>query len=112
MDNDFRVNAYFQRGHMAAALRSIPSEIPKPHEVNISDDIIWSATNLTVLILVVGPTGSGKSTTLACMLDRINRQRACRIITVEDPIKFTHEGMRSTLIEEKYMLIPRVLLRL
>ena len=93
----FRVNAYFQRGHMAAALRSIPSEIPKPHEVNISDSIMQFCDKPHGLILVVGPTGSGKSTTLACMLDRINRQRACRIITVEDPIEFTHEGMRSTI---------------
>ncbi len=93
----FRVNAYFQRGQMAAALRAIPSQIPKPHEVNVPDNIMQFCDKPHGLILVVGPTGSGKSTTLACMIDRINRKRACRIITVEDPIEFTHHNLQSTI---------------
>ncbi len=93
----FRINAYFQRGQMAAALRAIPSVIPKPHEVNIPDSIIQFCDKPHGLILVVGPTGSGKSTTLACMIDRINRKRACRIITVEDPIEFTHSNVLATI---------------
>jgi twitching motility protein PilT len=93
----FRVNAYFQRGLMAAALRAIPSTVPKPHDVNIPDNIMQFCDKPHGLILVVGPTGSGKSTTLACMIDRINRKRACRIITVEDPIEFTHQNILATI---------------
>jgi len=92
----FRINAYFQRGQMAAALRAIPSVIPKPHEVNIPETVVQFCEKPHGLILVVGPTGSGKSTTLACMIDRINRKRSCRIITVEDPIEFTHSNIQST----------------
>ena len=75
---------------MAAALRAIPSEIPSPDKCN-SPNILQLVDKPHGLLMVVGPTGSGKSTTLACMIDRINRTQRCRIITVEDPIEFTHK---------------------
>lgn len=93
----FRVNAYFQKGKMAAALRAIPSHIPDPDDLGIPEQIMITADHPHGLVLVVGPTGSGKSTTLACMLDRINTSRACRIVTIEDPIEFTHVSKKSTI---------------
>lgn len=92
----FRVNAYFQRGNMAAALRAIPSKIPRASSMNIPPDIMDFCKKPHGLILVVGPTGSGKSTTLACMIDQVNKTRCCRIMTVEDPIEFTHKSIKST----------------
>jgi pilus retraction protein PilT len=93
----FRVNAYYQKGNMAAALRAIPSEIPDPELMFIPKQIMTFCDKPHGLILVVGPTGSGKSTTLACMIDRINKTRKCRIITVEDPIEFTHRSILATI---------------
>ncbi|MBN1336384.1 MAG: PilT/PilU family type 4a pilus ATPase [Deltaproteobacteria bacterium] len=92
----FRVNAYFQRGRMAAALRTIPSQVPSAQELRIPEFLLDLGDRPQGLILVVGPTGSGKSTTLACLVDRINRTRACRILTVEDPIEYVHEGVLAT----------------
>lgn len=92
----FRVNAYFQRGDMAASLRTIPSQIPSPHDLHILPRILKLVDRPQGLILVVGPTGSGKSTTLACMINRINQQKSCRIITIEDPIEFIHTSIKST----------------
>jgi pilus retraction protein PilT len=92
----FRVNAYFQRGRMAAALRAIPSQVPSAAELRIPEFLLDLGTKPQGLLLVVGPTGSGKSTTLACLVDRINRTRACRIITVEDPIEYVHENALAT----------------
>lgn len=93
----FRVNAYFQRGHMAAAMRAIPSHIPEPSSMGIPSSILELVDKPHGLLMVVGPTGSGKSTTLACMIDRINKSRRCRIITVEDPIEFTHRDLLSSI---------------
>ena len=93
----FRVNAYFQRGSMAAALRSIPSAVPDASALGLGENILQFADKPHGLVLVVGPTGSGKSTTLACMLNRINEKRACRIITIEDPIEFYHNNILATI---------------
>jgi twitching motility protein PilT len=92
----FRVNAYYQKGQMAAALRAIASSIPQPEVLGIPEIILKLSERPQGLILVVGPTGSGKSTTLACLLDAINRGRACRIITVEDPIEYVHPSKTAT----------------
>jgi pilus retraction protein PilT len=92
----FRVNAYFQRGRMAAALRAISDHIPDPDELGIPETLMDLGTRPQGLLLVVGPTGSGKSTTLACLVDRINTTRSCRIITIEDPIEYVHEGKMAT----------------
>ncbi len=93
----FRVNAYYQKGHMAAALRAIPDEIPDAEALGLPETLIELGTRPHGLLLVCGPTGSGKSTTLACLVNRINRTRACRIITVEDPIEYTHVGVKATI---------------
>ncbi|MDP8256666.1 MAG: PilT/PilU family type 4a pilus ATPase [Candidatus Alcyoniella australis] len=92
----FRVNAYYQRGHMAAALRAIPSRVPGHADLHIPEAVIKLADRPQGLFLVVGPTGSGKTTTLACMVDRINARRKCRIITIEDPIEYSHESNKAT----------------
>lgn len=92
----FRINAYYQKGQMAASLRAIPSTIPDARKIGIPETILEMVDAPHGLLLVTGPTGSGKSTTLACMIDRINRTRPCRIITVEDPIEFTHQSHSAT----------------
>ena len=93
----FRVNAYFQKGQMATAMRAIPAEIPDPDLLRIPPVVRALADKPHGLLLVVGPTGSGKSTTMACLVDRINRSRACRIITIEDPIEYTHRSIMATI---------------
>jgi len=93
----FRVNAYFQKGRMAAALRAIQSSIPEAEELGIPEEILEMGRRPQGLLLVVGPTGAGKSTTLACLVDRINRTRACRIITIEDPIEYVHKSNKATI---------------
>lgn len=93
----FRVNAYFQQGQMAAALRAIPATIPDAQALRIPDTILKLADKPHGLLLVVGPTGAGKSTTMACLIDRINHSRACRIITIEDPIEYTHHSALATI---------------
>jgi pilus retraction protein PilT len=92
----FRINAYFQKGRMAAALRSIPGTIPSAEALSLPPELVKMGTASQGLLLVVGPTGSGKSTTLACLVDRINRTRKCRIITIEDPVEYAHESILAT----------------
>ncbi len=93
----FRVNAYFQKGHMAAALRTIPSRIPSAQELGLPEIVIRMADRPHGMLLVVGPTGSGKTTTLACLLDRVNQSRSCHILTVEDPIEYNHQSARASI---------------
>jgi twitching motility protein PilT len=93
----FRVNAYFQKGRMAAAMRAIATSVPDAQTLRIPQPILALGEKPQGLVLVVGPTGSGKSTTLACLIDRINRTRACRIITVEDPIEYVHPSRLATI---------------
>jgi twitching motility protein PilT len=91
----FRLNVFQQRGTVAAALRAIPHEIP-PFEVLGIPDSIRSFTDMRHgLVLVTGPTGSGKSTTLASLVDIINRSKPLHIVTVEDPIEFLHTHKRA-----------------
>ncbi|MBV9467790.1 MAG: type IV pilus twitching motility protein PilT [Abitibacteriaceae bacterium] len=87
----FRVNVYRDRGNIAAALRVIPSQIPSAEKLGIPPVIMDLAHRPRGLMLVTGPTGSGKSTTLAAVIDRINQTRDEHIITIEDPIEFLHE---------------------
>jgi len=93
----FRVNAYHQKGRMAAALRAIPSVPPSERTLGIPETVLELGSRPQGLLLVVGPTGAGKSTTLACLLSRINRTRACRIITIEDPVEYVHESIKATI---------------
>ena len=91
----YRVNAYKQRGSYAMALRIIPLEIPSMESLGLPAVIKDLARLPRGLILVTGPTGSGKSTTLAAMIDLINKERNCHILTLEDPIEYLHKHNRS-----------------
>jgi twitching motility protein PilT len=86
----FRVNAYFQRASIGAALRLIPSDMPKLETLGLPKVIESFTEKPRGFVLVTGPTGSGKSTTLAAMLDKINDTRHEHILTIEDPIEFLH----------------------
>lgn len=91
----FRVNAFRQRGSVAMVLRSIPEQVPSLTELGLPAVLQTLADMPRGLVLVTGPTGSGKSTTLAAMVDHINHHRACHIITLEDPIEYLHKHCRS-----------------
>ena len=96
----FRGNAFMQRGNPAIALRSIPNEIPAFDALCIPQAVQKFAQLPQGLVLVTGPTGSGKSTTLAAIIDDINAQRACHILTIEDPIEYVHEH-RSSIVNQR-----------
>jgi twitching motility protein PilT len=85
-----RGNAFYQRGNCTLALRRIPMHIPTPPELGLPGALANILRNPSGLVLVTGPTGSGKSTTQASMIDAINRTRPCHIITIEDPIEYLH----------------------
>ena len=91
----FRVNAYRQRGSFAMVIRVVPFEIPFYRKLRIPEDVISLASVQHGMILVTGVAGSGKSTTEACIIDRINKTRACHIITLEDPIEYLHRDNLS-----------------
>ncbi|WP_349898777.1 type IV pilus twitching motility protein PilT [Parafrigoribacterium soli] len=91
----FRVNFYQQRGAIGAAFRLIPTEIKALEQLGVPDAVARFATLARGLVLVTGPTGSGKSTTLAALIDLVNRTRADHIVTVEDPIEFLHGNQKS-----------------
>ncbi|MCK4857071.1 MAG: PilT/PilU family type 4a pilus ATPase, partial [candidate division Zixibacteria bacterium] len=86
----FRCNAYIQRGNISVALRQIPYQIPSFEELGVDKTVVEWANLPRGLVLVTGPTGSGKSTTLAALIDKINRERHLHILTVEDPIEYLH----------------------
>ena len=96
-DQRFRINAYYQKGRMAASLRAIATKVPDANALGLPGAVLDLGQKPQGLLLVVGPTGSGKSTTLACLLDQINHHRNCRIMTVEDPIEYTHESVKATI---------------
>jgi twitching motility protein PilT len=91
----FRVNCFFQRGTVSAAFRLIPQDIPALDTLGVPQVLRELANKPRGFVLVTGPTGSGKSTTLAAMLDVINEQRQDHILTIEDPIEFLHQHKRS-----------------
>ncbi len=91
----FRVNVYRQRGVWGAALRLIPWEIPSLETLGLPPVVAEFAKLVRGLVLVTGPTGSGKSTTLASLVNIINRTRECHIITIEDPIEYLHSHKKS-----------------
>src|SRR3989442_10062513 len=90
----FRVNVYFQRESIGAAFRLIPAELKTLEELGIPSSLHQLAEKPRGLVLVTGPTGSGKSTTLAALIDEINRNRSEHILTIEDPIEFLHRHKR------------------
>ncbi len=97
----FRVNAFHERGNLAAALRLIPNEILSVDQLKLPPIIRTFADYKRGLVLVTGPTGSGKSTTLASLINKINEERAEHIITIEDPIEFTHKSKKSVIVQRE-----------
>lgn len=91
----FRVNVFKQRGTLASVMRSLPFNIPEPEELGIPAEVVEMTTRKRGLILVTGPTGSGKSTTLASLIHVINRNYPYHIITLEDPIEYLHRHDKS-----------------
>lgn len=97
----FRVNAYHERGNLAAALRLIPNEIKTIGELGMPQIVMNFAEYPRGLVLVTGPTGSGKSTTLAALVNKINEEKSQHIITIEDPIEFTHKSKKSVVVQRE-----------
>lgn len=87
----YRVNAYKQRGSVALALRLVGTQVPSPEALGVPESVINLYERKRGLILVTGPTGSGKSTTLAAIIDKINNNRDAHVITLEDPIEYLHQ---------------------
>ncbi|MEK6247528.1 MAG: PilT/PilU family type 4a pilus ATPase [Planctomycetales bacterium] len=97
----FRVNAFFERGRPCAALRIIPLEVPQLEDLNLPKTVEKLGHVERGLVLVTGTTGSGKSTTLAALVDRMNRHKRLRIITIEDPIEFVHESKKCLIAQRE-----------
>lgn len=114
----FRVNAYKQRGTLSAVIRVIAFSLPSPEKLGIPDSIIHTGDLSKGLVLVTGPAGSGKSTTLACIIDYINQTMSRHIITLEDPLEFLHRHNKSIVSQreihtdtESYLTALRASLR-
>lgn len=97
----FRANTFRQRGSLAAVVRVVMFDLPDPASLAIPDTIMKLGDFTKGLVLITGPAGSGKSTTLACLVDKINEQRADHIITMEDPIEFIHRHKRSIVTQRE-----------
>ncbi|MBM3246861.1 MAG: type IV pili twitching motility protein PilT, partial [Candidatus Omnitrophica bacterium] len=91
----FRVNLHIQRGSVEAAFRRVPLAIPTVHELGLPPIVTEMARKPNGLVLVTGPTGVGKTTTLATMIDLINNEKECLIVCIEDPIEFIHSNKKS-----------------
>ncbi|MCL2095091.1 type IV pilus twitching motility protein PilT [Candidatus Saccharibacteria bacterium] len=97
----FRLNAFHEKGHLAAAFRLIPKTIPSFMSLGIPA-VVETFTDFSKgLVLITGPTGSGKTTTLAALINKINHERALHIITIEDPIEYTYESKRSLIVQRE-----------
>ncbi len=99
----FRCNAFKQRGSLAAVLRAVPFELPDPAVLNIPEAVLALSQKKRGMVLVTGPAGSGKSTTLACIIDKINREQEGHIITIEDPIEYLHPHKRCIITQREVM---------
>jgi twitching motility protein PilT len=97
----FRVNAFHERGNIAAALRLIPNEILSIEQLGLNPIVNKFADYPRGLVLVTGPTGSGKSTTLAALVNKINLEKSVHIVTIEDPIEFTHKSIKSVVVQRE-----------
>jgi twitching motility protein PilT len=97
----FRVNTFHERGNLAAALRLIPTEILTIEQLQLPEAVSKFADYPRGLVLVTGPTGSGKSTSLAAIINKINQERSAHIITIEDPIEYTHKSKKSVIVQRE-----------
>ncbi len=97
----FRVNAFHERGKLAAAFRLIPNAIKSINDLGMPAIVETFADFPRGLVLVTGPTGSGKSTTLAALINKINNEKSAHILTIEDPIEFTHRSIRSVIAQRE-----------
>lgn len=97
----FRVCVYRQRGTMAAIIRVVLFGIPDYKRINIPDEVMKIASVHNGLVLVTGPAGCGKTTTLACIVDAINQTRRCHVITLEDPIEYLHNDNKSLISQRE-----------
>ena len=97
----FRVNAFHERGNLAAALRLIPNELLTIEQLGLPPIVGKFTDYPRGLVLVTGPTGSGKSTTLAALIHKINAERSAHIVTIEDPIEFTHKSNKSVVVQRE-----------
>lgn len=114
----FRVSTYKQRGSLAAVIRVIAFELPNPTELGIPETVTCMSERTKGLVLVTGPAGSGKSTTLACLVDAINSTKEDHIITLEDPLEFLHRHKKSIVSQreiatdtDSYLVALRAALR-
>lgn len=98
----FRCCAYMQRGSLAAVLRVVRFELPDASKLGIPDGVMNLAHTQNGMVLITGPAGSGKSTTMACLIDRINRERQGHIITLEDPIEYLHSH-KNCIVSQREM---------
>lgn len=103
----FRVNVYRQRGSFAAVIRVVVFTIPDWKELGIPEQVMAVAEQTSGMVLVTGTAGCGKSTTLACVVDRINRNRACHIVTLEDPIEYLHRNQKSIVSQREIAVDTR-----
>lgn len=97
----FRVSAYKQRGSLSAVIRIITFELPDAQELHIPDYVLHLGESGKGMVLVTGPAGSGKSTTLACMINQINQNQSKHIITLEDPLEYLHQHGRSVVSQRE-----------
>ena len=97
----FRVNAFHERGNLAIALRLIPNEIRSIQQLGLPKTVDKFSDYPRGLVLVTGPTGSGKSTTLAALVDKVNQERSAHIVTIEDPIEYTHKSKKSVIVQRE-----------
>ena len=114
----FRVSTYKQRGSLAAVIRVVKFDLPDPVQLGVPQTVLDLGQLKKGLVLVTGPAGSGKSTTLACIIDLINRSRNCHVITLEDPIEYLHSHKKSVVSQreisndtESYVTALRAALR-
>ena len=96
-----RANAFYQRNTCALSLRRIPMDIPRPEDLGLPDELTALLDSPGGLILVTGPSNSGKSTSIASMIDMINRRRPCHIVTIEDPIEYLHPNRCSVVSQRE-----------
>jgi twitching motility protein PilT len=97
----FRVNAFHERGNLAAALRLIPTDMPTLEQLGLPEVFKKFSEYPRGLVLVTGPTGSGKSTSLASLISKINTEQAKHILTIEDPIEYTHNSKKSVVVQRE-----------